>query len=175
MDLKSNRSGYFVKYFNRFIIIPFRLCRSCTLNYNIPRACLLNRSPVPAMDLKSNRSSYFVKYFNRLIVIPFRLCHSCTWSYTDRLVGIVYYPLVGLLYLLCWPRLPVTLLGHIWYAILIIYLWVTPLFGHCYCCVCICAINYSHLLYYIAQISPALYHSSIMIISSLFLKEFKVQ
>ena len=24
--------------------------------YNIPRACLLNRSPVPAMDLKSNRS-----------------------------------------------------------------------------------------------------------------------
>ena len=25
-------------------------------NYNIPRACLLNRSPVPAMDLKSNRS-----------------------------------------------------------------------------------------------------------------------
>ena len=23
--------------------------------YNIPRACLLNRSPVPAMDLKSNR------------------------------------------------------------------------------------------------------------------------
>ena len=25
--------------------------------YNIPRACLLNRSPVPAMDLKSNRSS----------------------------------------------------------------------------------------------------------------------
>ena len=26
------------------------------LNYNIPRACLLNRSPVPAMDLKSNRS-----------------------------------------------------------------------------------------------------------------------
>ena len=26
------------------------------LHYNIPRACLLNRSPVPAMDLKSNRS-----------------------------------------------------------------------------------------------------------------------
>ena len=26
------------------------------VNYNIPRACLLNRSPVPAMDLKSNRS-----------------------------------------------------------------------------------------------------------------------
>ena len=26
------------------------------LFYNIPRACLLNRSPVPAMDLKSNRS-----------------------------------------------------------------------------------------------------------------------
>ena len=25
-------------------------------DYNIPRACLLNRSPVPAMDLKSNRS-----------------------------------------------------------------------------------------------------------------------
>ena len=25
--------------------------------YNIPRACLFNRSPVPAMDLKSNRSS----------------------------------------------------------------------------------------------------------------------
>ena len=25
-------------------------------NYNIPRACLLNRSPVPAMDLKSNKS-----------------------------------------------------------------------------------------------------------------------
>ena len=24
--------------------------------YNIPKACLLNRSPVPAMDLKSNRS-----------------------------------------------------------------------------------------------------------------------
>ena len=24
--------------------------------YNIPRACLLDRSPVPAMDLKSNRS-----------------------------------------------------------------------------------------------------------------------
>ena len=24
--------------------------------YNIPRACLLNRSPVPAMDLKNNRS-----------------------------------------------------------------------------------------------------------------------
>ena len=23
--------------------------------YKIPRACLLNRSPVPAMDLKSNR------------------------------------------------------------------------------------------------------------------------
>ena len=27
-----------------------------TLNYNIPRACLLSGSPVPAMDLKSNRS-----------------------------------------------------------------------------------------------------------------------
>ena len=26
------------------------------LFYNIPRACLLNRLPVPAMDLKSNRS-----------------------------------------------------------------------------------------------------------------------
>ena len=26
------------------------------LDYNIPRACLLNRPPVPAMDLKSNRS-----------------------------------------------------------------------------------------------------------------------
>ena len=26
------------------------------LTYNIPRACLLNRSPVPTMDLKSNRS-----------------------------------------------------------------------------------------------------------------------
>ena len=26
------------------------------LVYNIPRACLLNRSPVPAMDLKSKRS-----------------------------------------------------------------------------------------------------------------------
>ena len=25
-------------------------------DYNIPRACLLNRSPVPGMDLKSNRS-----------------------------------------------------------------------------------------------------------------------
>ena len=25
-------------------------------DYNIPRACLLNRPPVPAMDLKSNRS-----------------------------------------------------------------------------------------------------------------------
>ena len=25
-------------------------------NYNIPRACFLNRSSVPAMDLKSNRS-----------------------------------------------------------------------------------------------------------------------
>ena len=25
-------------------------------DYNIPTACLLNRSPVPAMDLKSNRS-----------------------------------------------------------------------------------------------------------------------
>ena len=25
-------------------------------NYNIPRACLLNRPPVLAMDLKSNRS-----------------------------------------------------------------------------------------------------------------------
>ena len=25
-------------------------------HYNIPDACLLNRSPVPAMDLKSNRS-----------------------------------------------------------------------------------------------------------------------
>ena len=24
--------------------------------FNIPRACLLNRSPVPAIDLKSNRS-----------------------------------------------------------------------------------------------------------------------
>ena len=24
--------------------------------HNIPRACLLNRLPVPAMDLKSNRS-----------------------------------------------------------------------------------------------------------------------
>ena len=27
-----------------------------TLCYNIPRACLLNRSPVPAIGLKSNRS-----------------------------------------------------------------------------------------------------------------------
>ena len=26
------------------------------INYNIPKACLLNRSPVPAMDQKSNRS-----------------------------------------------------------------------------------------------------------------------
>ena len=33
----------------------FRLTSSKP-DYNIPRACLLNRSPVPAMDLKSNRS-----------------------------------------------------------------------------------------------------------------------
>ena len=25
-------------------------------HYNVPRACLLNRSPIPAMDLKRNRS-----------------------------------------------------------------------------------------------------------------------
>ena len=28
----------------------------CNTTYNIPIACLLNRSPVPAVDLKSNRS-----------------------------------------------------------------------------------------------------------------------
>ena len=30
--------------------------RSCKIIYNIPKACLLNRSPAPAMDLKSNSS-----------------------------------------------------------------------------------------------------------------------
>ena len=30
--------------------------RCSSRNYNIPRACLLNRSPVPAMDLKRNKS-----------------------------------------------------------------------------------------------------------------------
>ena len=40
----KNISLYFIR---RHLII---------CNYNIPRACLLNRPPVPAMDLKSNRS-----------------------------------------------------------------------------------------------------------------------
>ena len=43
-----------------YIIVDMKLikqkCVLCKYNYNIPRACLLNRSPVPAMDLKSNRS-----------------------------------------------------------------------------------------------------------------------
>ena len=30
--------------------------RPSIVYYNIPRACLLNRPPVPAMDLKSNKS-----------------------------------------------------------------------------------------------------------------------
>ena len=36
------------------------ICLYSKLNadYNIPRACLLNRSPVPARDLKSNRSGF---------------------------------------------------------------------------------------------------------------------
>ena len=35
---------------DRDVILMFKMY------YNIPRACLLNRSPVLAMDLKSNRS-----------------------------------------------------------------------------------------------------------------------
>ena len=40
----------FKMWLAKFQIFSFRVI------YNIPRACLLNRSPVPAMDLKSNRS-----------------------------------------------------------------------------------------------------------------------
>ena len=43
--------------------------------YNIPRACLLNRLPVPAMDLKSNRSglrSHMLETCHRLR----RLCRK---------------------------------------------------------------------------------------------------
>ena len=43
--------------------------------YNIPRACLLNRSPVPAMDIKSNRSGlwrHMLETCRRLR----RLCHK---------------------------------------------------------------------------------------------------
>ena len=43
----------------------------CQLNkhdYNIPRACLLNRSPVPAMDLKSNRSGLWGHMLAELVV-----------------------------------------------------------------------------------------------------------
>ena len=65
----------------------------------------------------------FCQYFNRFIS-PIRLCHSCTLNYTDRRVGFVCYALVGLLYFLCWPFLPIPLFGRIWYAI--IYLWFTP-------------------------------------------------
>ena len=42
--------------------------------HNIPRACLINRSPVPAMDLKSNRSGlrrHMLKTCHRLR----RLCY----------------------------------------------------------------------------------------------------
>ena len=33
-----------------------QVIKSFNFHYNIPRACLLNRPPVPAMNLKSNRS-----------------------------------------------------------------------------------------------------------------------
>ena len=37
-------------------------------NYNISRACLLNRSPVPAVDLKSNRSGLWRHILEKLVV-----------------------------------------------------------------------------------------------------------
>ena len=47
--LQTTRRPYWL--FNRQYVSFGQKC-----DYNIPRACLLNRSPVPAMDLKSNRS-----------------------------------------------------------------------------------------------------------------------
>ena len=43
--------------------------------YNIPRACLLNRSPVPAMDLKSNRSGLWRPMLETCCRLR-RLCHK---------------------------------------------------------------------------------------------------
>ena len=40
--------------FSILILVSITACNMT--NYNIPKACLLNRSPVPAMDPKSNRS-----------------------------------------------------------------------------------------------------------------------
>ena len=42
--------------------------RFCIIYYNTPRACLLNRSPVPAIDLKSNRSGLWGHMLAELVV-----------------------------------------------------------------------------------------------------------
>ena len=70
LDLQIERET-FPKIFHKFskshgkFLVKFRFIWSkafpkvadaFNFNYNIPSACLLNRSPVPAMDLKSNRS-----------------------------------------------------------------------------------------------------------------------
>ena len=46
----------FLAHFLSYRLYYFAQVLYIILIYNIPRACLLNRPPVPAMDLKSNRS-----------------------------------------------------------------------------------------------------------------------
>ena len=58
VETLSNLHFFFIKK----AILDFltSLSRLSKYHYNIPRACLLNRSPVPAMDLKSNSQAYDV-------------------------------------------------------------------------------------------------------------------